>query len=205
MFKKVFGSRKPGPPDRSALEKLLSGPDGRVAKRWYDACAASYLESIDQSGLVETVATAEDRAGPGETLIKGCVIQFSAGGPDRLGFDRQPLTDSQLGAASKVYDTIIGMKADDLFAAGTAAALAYALFAWYAKEYATSVAICTHIIEHLNPTFSGEAYRVRAFAFIMLGDLEKARADLRSALSVMPKIEGAAEPLAALDAALAPA
>lgn len=201
MFAKFLGNRKAGPPDRKVLEKLLFGRDARQRKRWYDACAATYLEGIDESNLVETLASAEDRAGSGDNLIKVCVIQFTAGGPDRLGYDHRPLTASQIAIASKVYETIAGLKSGELFTMATSTAAAHAIMAWYDKAYAIAVTISTHILEHLNPNF-GEAYRIRAFSYIMLGELEKAREDLQQALTVSPFLEGAREPLDTLELAL---
>jgi len=70
--------------------------------------------------------------------------------------------------------------------------------AWYTENYADAASIATHIVTNLDPA-NGEAYRIRAFARIMMQDLESARDDLQTGIRVMPSISGAKRPLEAVD------
>ena len=107
MFAKLFGGGKSKPPSREMLAQLLCGPDIRVAERFHTSWVMSSLEYLDQSSLLETLASEDDRANGGAELIKGCALQFMQGGPKRIGFAWKPLTDSQVSAAFKIYEAIV--------------------------------------------------------------------------------------------------
>jgi hypothetical protein len=168
-----------------------------MVNRWATACNAALLRGLDESGLVETMASDTDLADNGAEKIKICVIQFSAGGRERIGFPRKPLTDAQASTAFRIHAEIIARGTGDLFAAAEAAALANAAKAWYGAEFEASVLLANHVIEHANQ-YSGEAYRIRGFSRIMQGRLNEARDDLEKALSVSPSLAGVTEPLEAL-------
>jgi hypothetical protein len=201
MLGKLFGGGKAKLPNRKTLAQLLCGPDIRLAERFYTAWVASALEYLDESRLVESMVTEADRANSGADLIKGCALQFFQGGPNRIGFTPKSLTDSQVAAAFKIYEAIVAGGFGELLAAAKAAAVSNAMMAWYAHQYAVSIALATHVIQNVAAN-AGEAYRIRAFSHIMLGELNKARADLQQGLSVTPSLEGAREPLDALERAL---
>jgi hypothetical protein len=201
MLGRLFGGGKAKPPNRKMLAQLLCGQDFQLADSFYTAMALTLLRYLNESNLVEKMASEEDRANGGAKLLTGCAMQFMQGGPERIGFTPEPLTGPQVATAFRIYKAIVASGPSELLASAKMAAVSYAMFAWYAKQYDQSAAIATHVIENVDAT-AGEAYRIRAFSHIMLGDLEKARADLRHGLSVTPSLGGAQEPLDALERVL---
>ena len=196
MFKKLFGGGFKL--DRTNLAKFLLGTDLRQAARYHQGFAAVLLEQLDESRIIEENTPAEDLTGDGADLIKGSVMQLLQGGPERLGFTKKELTPGQDEAAFRVCGIIASLDQGELFSAALSAATFNAMMAWYLERYLDAIAIATHVIENLSSS-NGEAYRVRAFAYIMLGNLTAARDDLRMGMQVMPQMTGAAEPLAAVE------
>ncbi len=196
MFKRLFGGTIGL--DRPTLAKWLAGKNPEQVRRWNQGFTAALLEQLDSSQIVESNTTETDRNGPGGELIKGRVIQLLCGGPLRLGFPDKQLTQGQADAAQRIYQSIADSGHGELFAAAGAAATFHAMSAWYTENYADAASIATHIVTNLDPA-NGEAYRIRAFARIMMQDLESARDDLQTGIRVMPSISGAKRPLEAVD------
>ena len=194
MFKSLFGGSS-RPPDKKTLSRWFGYRDVRYAQNALQAFTATFLDRLNEEQLVERSASPGDLSGEGAGLIKGKIIRLMTG--PAPGYQERPLSPSQVGVAQKVYDQICSSRFGAVYVAGQAAALLNAATAWCAGQYELSKTIANHIISDINPD-AGEAYRIRAFASISLGDLVPAVNDLKRALASTPRPQGAEEPLSAL-------
>jgi tetratricopeptide (TPR) repeat protein len=201
VFKNFFGGMQQNkPPDRKTVAKWLCGNwDARQVHNLLLGSNAAFLEQMDAERIVERHASASDLNGDGSEFIKGKILKMMSG--PAPGYVEKPLTPSQAAVAEKVYNEIRLNRYGELYTSAMATAILNASMAWYAEKYEHSIAIATHVIDDIAPD-AGEAYRIRAFAFISLGRFEEAVADLRRALASIPQPTGAAEPLAAIEAFL---
>lgn len=194
MFKGLFGGST-SPPDKKTLSKWFGYRDVRYAQNALRAFTATFLDALDEERLVERNASPGDLTGEGAELIKGKIIRLITG--PAPGYQERPLSSSQIRVAENVYDQICSSRFGASYAAGLSAALLNAATAWCAGQYELSKTIANHVISDINPD-AGEAYRIRAFASISLGDLKSALKDLKKALASKPRPHGAEEPLSAL-------
>lgn len=195
MFKALFGGSSSGPPDKKTLSKWFGYRDVRYAQNALQAFTVTFLEALDKEHLVERSATASDVSGDGADFIKGKIIRLMSG--PAPGHKELPLTQSQESVARRVYDQIRSSRSGEVYAAGLSAALLNAATAWCAGQYELSKSIASHVISDIDAD-AGEAYRIRAFASISLGDFAPAVNDLKRALASTPRPQGAEEPLAAI-------
>ena len=72
------------------------------AERALHGFTIAFLETFDESGVVERNASAEDLSGNGAALIKGKVIRLMLG--EAPGLKEMPLSASQATAAQRIYD-----------------------------------------------------------------------------------------------------
>ena len=192
--KRLFGGSS-GPPDKKKLSRWFGYRDVHFAQNALRSFSKVFFDQLGEEQLVEKNASVSDLSGDGAGFIKGKIIRLMTG--PAPGYEEKPLTPSQVAVAQKVYDQIRLSRYGAAFVAGQAAALFNAATAWCAGQYELSKTIANHVISDINPD-AGEAYRIRAFASISLGDFQPAVNDLKRALASTPQPLGAEEPLRAL-------
>lgn len=197
MFGKLFGGKgNRGVPDKRTLSKWLAGSDVNVVDRWLKSWMAALLEMLDAVPM-EGYAMPADLENGGRESIKMKVIRLVLG-PEAPGSSTLPLNSTQLISANLIYDEIRLCTEGDWHVTCVAVSLANACMAWYSDQFDFVVKIATHTLEDMPPQ-SAEAFRVRAFGYISLGQYSRAAADLRRALDLTPGLDGAREPLASIE------
>jgi hypothetical protein len=158
---------------------------------------ARLLEALDTTHIAEDYALPEDQEPVAIELIKQSVIALVLGPAPPGSALPKPLSETQMAAVQVAYNDIRESGGGELWSLSVAVVLANACMAWYTDYPEYTVSIATHAIEEICPN-AGEAYRVRAFGYISLGQYDLARSDLRHALELDPSLDGAKEPLSAI-------
>jgi hypothetical protein len=194
---KLFGGKSNrGVPGKKTLSKWLAGSDVIVVDRWLQSWRAALLEMLDAVPL-ENYAMPADLENGGRESIKKKVIRLVLG-PEAPGSSTLPLNSTQLTSAKLIYDEIRLCAQGEWHITCVAVSLANACMAWYTDNFDYVVKIATHTLEEMPP-HAAEAFRVRAFGYISLGQYRMAADDLRRALVLEPGLDGVKEPLASIE------
>lgn len=191
------GLFKKRPPDFRTLGKWLWNNDVALAEQTLRNASVVLFQNLCESGVI-AAACGEGFSEDDTFTIAGHLTNLLDGGSLMKGYAPKAQDPRLLSAAEATRDLLLGGEYPQLSALSVMAGTLLAINLWYGRRFPECGLVTDQLISTAVGKRSGEAYRVRGFAYFAQGDFAQALADILEAKRIEPGLVGLNEPLKAL-------